>query len=63
MIPPSEEKALELNLDDRNRSQIVEDPERERAEGADGVAYYKRRQAGVWACLAALTTISAVAVV
>jgi hypothetical protein len=63
MIPASEENALELNRDDRNRSQIAEDSERERAEGEDVAAYYKRRSAGVWACLAALTVIFAVVVV
>ena len=63
MIPPSESKALELDMDDRNRSQIVEDSERERAEVEDVAAYYKRRSAGVWACLAALTVIFAVVVV
>ncbi len=63
MIPPSEENALELNMDDRNRSQFVKDSERERAEGEDVAAYYKRRSAGVWVCLAALTVILAVVVV
>ena len=63
MIPPNEANALELDMDDRNRSQIVEDSERVRAEGEDVAAYYRRRSAGVWACLAALTVIFAVVVV
>jgi hypothetical protein len=63
MFSAGEEHGHELNQDDRKRSQIGEDSERERAEGEDVAAYYKQRSAGVWACLAALTVILAVVVV
>jgi len=63
MFSAGEAHGHELNQDDRKRSQIGEDSERERAEGEDVAAYYKQRSAGVWACLAALTVILAVVVV
>lgn len=63
MIPANKkEGALEFSSDDRDRSQIAEERESQRADGEDVPAYYKRRSAGVWACLAALTVILAVVV-
>ena len=63
MLPAGKERELDLNLDDHNRFQIVEDSDRERVEGEDVATYYKRRSAGVWACLAALTVMLVVIIV
>ncbi len=60
MIPASEENALELNLDRRDRSQGVQAWENDRAESEEVPAYYKRRSAGVWTWLATLTVALAV---
>jgi hypothetical protein len=52
-----------LNLDDRLQSRSKLDWESEQAEVEEVPAYYKRKSAGVWACLATVTVALAVVVI
>ncbi|MGD0224169.1 MAG: hypothetical protein ABSF71_17710 [Terriglobia bacterium] len=62
MIRASEGYAAEFKLDNLNRSQTAQDWEIDRADVEELPAYYKRRSAGVWACIATLTVALAVVV-
>jgi len=64
MIQANEDCAPELVLDTHNRPQArsLEDWEFDRPEIEEAAAYYKRRSAGVWACLATLAVALVVSV-
>ena len=62
MIRASEGYAAEFKLDNLNRSQTEQDWEVDRPDIEELPAYYKRRSAGVWACIATLTVALAVVV-
>jgi hypothetical protein len=62
MIEANEEYPPELILDDHHRSNTKKDWEADRAEADEIPAYYKRRSAGVWTCLAALTVALGIAI-
>lgn len=62
MIRANEGYAAELKLDDLHRSQTMQDCEIDRLETEELPAYYKRRSAGVWICIATLTVALAVIV-
>jgi hypothetical protein len=63
MIESNEGFPPELSLDDSIRSRTREDWETDQTEVEEVPAYYKRRSAGVWACLAILVVALGVAVV
>ena len=63
MVESNEGFPPELSLDDSIRSRTREDWETDQTEVEEVPAYYKRRSAGVWACLAILVVALGVAVV
>jgi hypothetical protein len=63
MIQASERYAPEFEMDHLDRSQATRDWASDRPEVEDVPAYFKRRSAGVWTCLATLAVALAVVVV